>query len=346
MATREEEVEEAERETGADGAGVEGRGEVGERMVGREDVMVVVTMEEEVRGVGVGGKVMRVRVVKQQVVEVVEEGGEGGGGEWGRGEGGRGRGGGGCRRGGCVKTGKEEEGVNLEGLDDLGQEEDEEGVLDDLEEDEEKVTEGEEEKEKEGEEEKEKEEEEEEEEEEVAEAEGFESGGIPKEKGQVWLERVMVKVKVRRRQVILSSGGWWPQPLDPSLAPEQKAQCQIPFQCACKHWSRISAWQDAGRPHLCRWASCGLQVGGGLRCRLRLHVINLDPRSCLWCCCWLECCSLRCWLGGPCCRWCWSSLVNLLKPGRTSTVPGVVFLVSVGAFGLSLLPILMFVNAY
>ena len=50
-------------------------------------------------------------------------------------------------------------------------------------------------------------------------------GGIPKEKGQMRLERVMVKVRVRRRQVILSSGGWWPQPLDPSLAPEQKAQC-------------------------------------------------------------------------------------------------------------------------
>ena len=58
MATREEEVEEAERETGANGAGVEGRGEVGERMVGREDVMVVMTMEEEVRGVVVRGKVM------------------------------------------------------------------------------------------------------------------------------------------------------------------------------------------------------------------------------------------------------------------------------------------------
>ena len=77
MATREEEVEEAEREAGADGAGVEGRGEVGERMVGREDVMVVVTMDEEVRGLGVGGKVMGVRVVKQEVMEVVEEGGEG-----------------------------------------------------------------------------------------------------------------------------------------------------------------------------------------------------------------------------------------------------------------------------
>ena len=46
-------------------------------MVGREDVMVVVTMEEEVRGVVVGGKVMGMRVVKQEVVEVVEEGGEG-----------------------------------------------------------------------------------------------------------------------------------------------------------------------------------------------------------------------------------------------------------------------------
>ena len=46
VATREEEVEEAERETWADGAGVERRGEVDERMVGREDVMVVVTMEE------------------------------------------------------------------------------------------------------------------------------------------------------------------------------------------------------------------------------------------------------------------------------------------------------------
>ena len=66
MANREEEVEEAERKTGADGTGVEGRGEVGERMEGREDVMVVVTMEEEVRGVGVGGKVMGVRVVKQE----------------------------------------------------------------------------------------------------------------------------------------------------------------------------------------------------------------------------------------------------------------------------------------
>ena len=77
VATREEEVEEAERETGADGASVEGRGEVVERMVGREDVMVVVTMEEEVIGVGVGGKVMGVRVVKHEVVEVVEEGGEG-----------------------------------------------------------------------------------------------------------------------------------------------------------------------------------------------------------------------------------------------------------------------------
>ena len=129
------------------------------------------------------------------------------------------------------------------------------GGLDDLEEEEEKVTEGEEEKEKEGEEEKEKEEE-------VAEAEGFESGGIPKEKGQVWLERVMVKVKVTHRQVIWSSGGWWPQPLDPSLAPEQKAQCRISCQCACKHWSRISAGQDAGRPSLCRWASCRLQVEG------------------------------------------------------------------------------------
>ena len=110
MATREEGVEEAERETEADGADV-GKGEVrwGNRMVGREDVMVLVTMEEEVRGVGVGEKVMGVRVVKQEVVEVVEEGGEGcfrdrrgnegGGGEWGRLEGGRGRGGGGCRRG-------------------------------------------------------------------------------------------------------------------------------------------------------------------------------------------------------------------------------------------------------
>ena len=95
-------------ETGADGAGVEGRAEVGERMVGREDVMVVVTMEEEVRGVGVGGKVMGVRVVEQKVVEVVEEGGGGlfgdrrrnecGGGEWWRGEGGGGRGGGGGGR--------------------------------------------------------------------------------------------------------------------------------------------------------------------------------------------------------------------------------------------------------
>ena len=52
VATREEEVEEAERETGADGARVEGIGEVVEKMVGREDVMVVVTTEEEVRGVG------------------------------------------------------------------------------------------------------------------------------------------------------------------------------------------------------------------------------------------------------------------------------------------------------
>ena len=105
VATREEEVEEAERETGADGESVEGRGEVVERMVGREDVMVVVTMEEEVRGVGVGGKVMGVRVVKHEVVEVVE-GGEGclGSGvgmrvEEGSGEGGRGRGGGGCGSG-------------------------------------------------------------------------------------------------------------------------------------------------------------------------------------------------------------------------------------------------------
>ena len=38
--------------------------------------------------------------------------------------------------------------------------------------------------------------------------------------------------------------------------------------------------------------------------------------------------------------------MNLLKPGRTSTVPGMVFLVAVWAFGLSLLPILMFVDAY
>ena len=68
VATREEEVEEAEREAGADGASVEGRGEVVEEMV-------VVTMEEEVRGVG--GKVMGVRVVKHEVVEAVEEGGEG-----------------------------------------------------------------------------------------------------------------------------------------------------------------------------------------------------------------------------------------------------------------------------
>ena len=52
VATREEEVEEAEKETGADGESVEGRGEVVERMVGREDVMVVVTMEEEVEGWG------------------------------------------------------------------------------------------------------------------------------------------------------------------------------------------------------------------------------------------------------------------------------------------------------
>ena len=56
---------------------MEGRGKVGGRMVGREDVMVVVTIEEEVRGLGVGGKVMGVRVVKQEVVEVVEEDGEG-----------------------------------------------------------------------------------------------------------------------------------------------------------------------------------------------------------------------------------------------------------------------------
>ena len=77
VATREEEVEEAEREIGTGGAGVEGRGEVVERMVGREDVMVVVTMEEDVRGVGVGGKVMGVRVVMHEVLEVVEEGGEG-----------------------------------------------------------------------------------------------------------------------------------------------------------------------------------------------------------------------------------------------------------------------------
>ena len=56
MATREEEVEETERGTGVDGAGVEGRCEVGKRMVGREDVMVVVTMEEEMRGVGLEGR--------------------------------------------------------------------------------------------------------------------------------------------------------------------------------------------------------------------------------------------------------------------------------------------------
>ena len=38
--------------------------------------------------------------------------------------------------------------------------------------------------------------------------------------------------------------------------------------------------------------------------------------------------------------------MNLLEPGRTFTVPGVVFLVAVGAFGLGLLPILMLVDAY
>ena len=119
---------------------MEGRGEVGERMVGREDVMVVVTMEEEVRGLGFGGKVMGVRVVKQEVVEVVEEGGEGclgrGGGMRVEEESGReerveevgkevegvdvGR----------VKMGNEEEkGVDLEVLEDLGWEEDADGVL-------------------------------------------------------------------------------------------------------------------------------------------------------------------------------------------------------------------------
>ena len=147
--------------------------------------------------------------------------------------------------------GIEEEGVDLEGLDDLGREEDEEGVLDDLKEDEEKVTEGEEEKEKEGEEEIEMGEEEEEvdEEEEEEEEEGrswrrrwlrqsvLKVGGIPSEKGQVRLEQVMMKVKVKRRQVTLSSGGWWLQPLDPSLAPVQKGQYQIPYQCASRHWS-------------------------------------------------------------------------------------------------------------
>ena len=35
---------------------MEGRGEVGERMVGRKDVMVMVTMEEEVRGLGWEGR--------------------------------------------------------------------------------------------------------------------------------------------------------------------------------------------------------------------------------------------------------------------------------------------------
>ena len=123
---------------------------------------------------------MGVRVVKQEVVEVVEEGEEGCLGT-GRGmrveeeSGGVGR----VEEvdvGGGLKMGKEEEGVDLEGLDDLGREEDEEGVLDELEEDEEKVTEGEEENKKEGEEEKEKEEEEEEEveEEEEEEEEGEE----------------------------------------------------------------------------------------------------------------------------------------------------------------------------
>ena len=72
-------------------------------------------------------------------------------------------------------------------MDDLGREEDEERVLDDLEEDEEKVIEGEEEKEKEGEEEKEKEEE-------VAEAECFESGGNSKREEQVRFEQVMMEV--------------------------------------------------------------------------------------------------------------------------------------------------------
>ena len=124
--------------------------------------MVVVTMEEEVRGVGVGGKVMGVRVVKQEVVEVVEEGGEGclgtGGGmrvEEESAEEGRVEEVGEEVKGvdvGGVKMGNEEEGVDWDVLDDLGREEDEEGGLDDLEE-------------------------EEEEEEEMAEAEGFESGG-------------------------------------------------------------------------------------------------------------------------------------------------------------------------
>ena len=73
----------------------------------------------------------------------------------------------------------------------------------------------------------------------------------------------MMKVKVGHRQVILSSGGWWPQPLDPSLAPVQKGQYRIPYQCVSRHWSRIFAGQGAGRPHLCRWSYCWLQVGGG-----------------------------------------------------------------------------------
>ena len=38
--------------------------------------------------------------------------------------------------------------------------------------------------------------------------------------------------------------------------------------------------------------------------------------------------------------------MDLLKPGWTSTVPGMVFQVAVWTFGLSLLPILMFVDTY
>ena len=38
--------------------------------------------------------------------------------------------------------------------------------------------------------------------------------------------------------------------------------------------------------------------------------------------------------------------MDFLKHGRTSTVPGMVFLAAVWAFGLSLLPILMFGNTY
>ena len=102
---------------------------------------------------GVGGKVMGVRVVKHEVVGGVEEGGEGclepgGGMRVEQESGGVGRVeevGEQVDMGMGVKMEKEEEGVDLESLDDLDREEDEEGVLDDLEEDEEKVTEGEEE---------------------------------------------------------------------------------------------------------------------------------------------------------------------------------------------------------